>query len=121
VPEVGASSPVAPAPAHCPVDFVAHGALHANAKGIVHVDISCPLGCPFAELSIAKPTALGFFTALVSRVPPSRTVRESLRLARPALRYLRRHRRVRATLVALSPGLGSARETRYTAHVTLSG
>ncbi len=120
-PEVGAMSPSAPGSAVCPLHFVTHGVLRANARGIVHVAVSCPLGCPFVQLSLAKPSALATPGALLFRAAPSTTLRESLRLSKRQLRYLRRHRRVSATLVALSQGLGTARESKYAARVTLAG
>ncbi|MGO9322195.1 MAG: hypothetical protein ACLQBY_15520 [Solirubrobacteraceae bacterium] len=119
--EVSAMTPSPPASTRCPVRFVTNGALRPNAKGIFHVGVSCPLGCPSAQLSIAKPAALAEQGEFVFRAPPSTRMSERFRLSRRQLRYLRRHRRVRVTLVALSKGPGSAPESKYVAHVTLAG
>jgi len=120
-PEVSAMAPGPPASAQCPVRFLTHGVLHANAKGVFHVEISCPLGCPLVEPSIAKPAAIAAEGGDFVLSGSSTSTTASFRLSRRQLRYLRRHRRVHATLVALSVGLGSARESKYATRVTLAG
>ncbi|MGD0455354.1 MAG: hypothetical protein ABSB69_17345, partial [Solirubrobacteraceae bacterium] len=117
-PEVSAMTPSPPGSPRCPVRFIAHGVLRPSTKGIFRVGVSCPLGCPSAQLSIAKPAALAQQGEFVFRAPPSRTMSEPFRLSRRQLRYLRRHHRIRVTLVALSQELGKAAESKYVAHVT---
>jgi len=118
--DVGALAP-GPAPSpHCPVQLHVHGPVRVSGKGVLHVSVSCPLGCAEIELAIAQPRQLtderNFFA-----LPASTASRlESLRLTPRQLAYLRRHRRVRVTLTALSGGLGSARQSKTALHVLLA-
>jgi hypothetical protein len=119
-PEVSAMSPGPPSSAQCPMLFHVPGALHPSAKGAVRVGVSCPQGCPYGELAIAQPRALrqagAAFFSLPAATAPSV---ESVRLSRRERAYLRRHRRVRIALVALTGGLGSAEQARFVAHALL--
>ncbi len=117
--DVGALAP-GPAPsARCPAQLHVDGPLHVSRKGVLHVAVSCPLGCVDMELAIAQPRELTDQLNLFT-LPASRASRvESLRLTRGQLSYLRRHRRVRVTLTTLSGGLGGARASKTALRVLL--
>jgi hypothetical protein len=100
--------------------FHIRGALRPTARGAVRVAVSCPQGCPEVELSIAQPRALREAGSAFFSLPAATAASiQSLRLSRRQRAYLRRHRRIRIALVALSSGLGSAPQSRSVAHAVL--
>jgi hypothetical protein len=119
-PDVSAMSPTPPPSARCPVVFHVHGQLHPTAAGAVRVSVSCPQGCPDVELSVARPRALQTGSTDISLPASARARTESIHLSRRQRAYLRRHPRVRVTLVALSWALGDVSQTKYAAHAVLT-
>jgi hypothetical protein len=121
-PDVSAMSP-GPSPSNvCPAELHIHGALHPGPHGRVKFHVSCPLGCADVEVSVRGPRALAHEFAGFFSLPPSSSARvESFHLGRRQLAYLRRHHRVRITLVATVDRLGGAGFVRYKARATLAG
>jgi hypothetical protein len=106
-PDVHTMSPGAPTSEICPVQLHIHGALRARPTGNVRVAVSCPQGCRDVFLGIRRPRALSNeFAGFFSLPPTSTPVVESFHLSRDERAYLRKHRRVRITLVAELERLG---------------
>jgi hypothetical protein len=119
-PDIHAMSPGPASLDTCPVQFHVHGRLHSGPRGNVRVAVSCPFGCKDVFLAIRQPRALanefaGFFSLPAS--PKARV--ESFHISRRDLAYVRRHHRVRITLMADVERPGGGKTLRYTTQATL--
>lgn len=120
-PDVAAMSPGPLPSARCPVRFHLHGPLRPDARGIVRVRLSCPLGCTVIATHISGSRVLATSGSAYFSLPASpRPVTKSFRLARHQLAYLRRRGHVRVVLSAETAGAGSAPFGKTAVHITLA-
>jgi hypothetical protein len=121
-PDVAAMAPgPTPLSTRCPVIFHVHGALRPDARGVVRVRLSCPLGCTVTAMHIGGSRVLSATGPSFFFLPASsRPVTRSFRLSRAQRTYLRRRGHVRVVLSAVAAGLGSAPGTKSAVRVTLA-
>jgi hypothetical protein len=120
-PDVAAMSPGPLPSARCPVLFHVHGPLRPGARGVLHVRLSCPLGCTVIGTHISSSRVLSASGSAYFSLPASpRAVTKSFHLSRRQLAYLRHRGHVRVVLSAESAGVGSAPFSKTAVRVTLA-